>query len=131
VRELELQLAAAEQDALRSVDYSTDTEVHFEGAHVIAPSTLRLLLPTDEWRQLKACFVRVWRSCTLKHGTMASLPEIRFQSRAPLPVSRCRTLHRDFALTRTISHHLANRRATLGLCIGLSIKITMRQSCQI
>jgi len=27
VRELELQLAAAEQDALRSVDYSTDTEV--------------------------------------------------------------------------------------------------------
>ena len=27
VRELELQLAAAEKDALRSVDYSTDTEV--------------------------------------------------------------------------------------------------------
>ena len=27
VRELELQLAAAEQDALRSVDYSTDSEV--------------------------------------------------------------------------------------------------------
>ena len=27
VRELELQLAAAEKDALRSVDYSTDSEV--------------------------------------------------------------------------------------------------------
>ncbi len=56
VRELELQLAAAEKDALRSVDYSTDNEVSVDRE------------PRAGWRKLRISYFHICMQGCFRHA---------------------------------------------------------------